>query len=66
MGSLWKKHEHAMACPGCHGSAFTNPSDAGVSLISPTGPKPAPGAQKSPHACAHGTCVREKHIICLL
>ncbi len=42
-----------MACPGCHGSAFRNPLGAGVSLISPTGPNPAPWAQKSPHACAN-------------
>ncbi len=55
-----------MACPGCHGSAFRNPFGAGVSLISPTGPNPAPCAQKSPHACTHGDHFIREHSESLL
>lgn len=54
-----------MACPGCHGRPLTSPLATGVSLISPTAPNPAPGAQWSPQACAHAVHVNDKYPACL-
>ena len=52
-----------MACSGCHRSTLTRLPAAGASLISPTGPKPAPCATQSPQACTHAASVKAEHIL---